>query len=61
MTFPALLTGFKPVIPVTVSCGLQVLFNINSKGFFEQFSTPSSKANYLTLPVPINLASFTDS
>ncbi len=43
MTFPALFTGLNPVIPVTVSWGLQVLFKTRSKWLFVTGWTPYKK------------------
>ena len=50
ITFPALFTGFNPVIPVTVNWGLHVLFRIRSRLFLDTYSTPYNKAKSLTFP-----------
>lgn len=59
-TLPALWTGLNPVIPVIVNWGLQVLFKIKSKLFFETYSTPSKREKSLTLSYPTILANFKD-
>lgn len=61
ITLPALLTGLNPLIPVTVSWGLQVLFRTSYRVFSEAHRTPSKKVKSLTLPLPMILASFSDS
>lgn len=61
MTLPAIFTGLKPLIPVTVSWGLQVLFRTRSRVLSEAHLTPSNKVKSLTFPCPMILASFYDS